>query len=284
MKTNTITREELIKILALERKVKLVAVLDSDFYVKEHIKGAISIPLLELKVKAEKLLNKDDIIIVYCGSFECPASTKAAKILMGLGFEKVYDYRGGIKDYKEAMLPLEGSLYEEDEVMEKIFFKGEPLTLVGRKIKIGDAAPDFEVVNSDFKEFSLANFKDKIKIITSFPSLDTPVCSLQVKAFNQAMQHFSDVVILGISKDLPFAQVRFCEANSIKNVSLFSDYKYGSFGLNYGLLIKENNLLARAVVILDGGNTIRYIQIVKELTSEPDYVEVMSSLVSIIGA
>jgi thiol peroxidase len=184
--------------------------------------------------------------------------------------------------------------------MSKIIkFKGNSLTLVGRTIKTGNIAPDFRVVSQDLKEVSLSDFsrseinsaggiplpagKGKIKVITSFPSLDTPVCDLQVKEFNEkASGVSSEVVILGISKDLPFAQKRFCQVNDIKNVTVLSDYKFSSFGINYGLLIKDLNLLARAVVILDKNNLVRYIQIVEELTTPPDYKEVLSNLEEVI--
>lgn len=169
-----------------------------------------------------------------------------------------------------------------------IKFKGNPLTLVGRQIKNQTKAPDFKVVSGDLKEITLSDFsakdaKDKIKIITSFPSLDTPVCDLQVKEFNKrALGFSSDVVILGMSKDLPFAQKRFCQANDIKNITIFSDYKFSSFGINYGLLIKELNILARAVVILDKNDYIRYVQIVEELTNPPNYEDVLKNLQDVI--
>ena len=161
----------------------------------------------------------------------------------------------------------------------KITFKGSPLTLVGRNIKVGNAAPYFRVIAQDLKEVSLLDFKGKIKLVTSFPSIDTPVCDLQVKEFNKrAVGLSSDIVITGISKDLPFAQARFCQANDIKNILTFSDYKFSSFGINYGLLIKELNLLARAIIILDKNDIIRYIQIVEELTRAPDYNDALKNL------
>ncbi len=166
---------------------------------------------------------------------------------------------------------------------EKVTFKGAPLSLVGRILKIGIIAPDFSVTAQDLAEKRLVDFKDKIKILTSFPSIDTPVCDLQVKEFNKKAASLStDVLIIGISKDLPFAQKRFCEAFDIKNVTLLSDYKTSSFGINYGLLIKELNLLARSVIVLDKLNTVRYIQIVPELTTPPDYKDALSQLEQII--
>lgn len=166
----------------------------------------------------------------------------------------------------------------------KVFFKGSPLTLVGREIKVGDRAPNFKVSSKDLKEAGLDDFKGKIKILTSFLSLDTPVCDLQVKEFNKrAASLAKDVVILGLSKDLPFAQARFCEMNNITNVQVLSDYKYSSFGINYGLLIKELNLLARAIVIIDKEGRIRYIQIVEEETKHPDYDDALKNLEQILA-
>ncbi len=161
----------------------------------------------------------------------------------------------------------------------EIKFKGNPLTLVGRDTKVGTPAADFRVVTQDLKEVGLVDFKDKFKVITSFPSLDTPVCDLQVKEFNKrATDLGADVVVLGISKDLPFAQKRFCETFAIKNIAVLSDYKFSSFGINYGLLIKELNLLARAVVILDKNNVLRYRQIVEDLAKPPDYQDALKNL------
>lgn len=164
-----------------------------------------------------------------------------------------------------------------------VTFKGQPLTLVGRTLKIGDRAIDFRLVSSELKEVGLSEFKNKIKVITTFLSLDTPVCDLQVKEFNQQATGFSsDVIVLGISKDLPFAQKRFCAANNINNAIILSDYKFSSFGINYGLLVREMNLLARAVIILDKNDVIRYIQIVKELTNATDYKEVLENLAEVV--
>lgn len=166
---------------------------------------------------------------------------------------------------------------------QNITFKGKPLTLTGRQLKKDEPAPDFSVTAQDMAEKGLTDFKDKIKILTSFPSIDTPVCDLQVKEFNKRASGLSaDVAIIGISKDLPFAQKRFCEAFDIKNVTLLSDYKTSSFGLNYGLLIEELKLLARAIIILDKNNIVRYIQIVPELSSPPDYKDALSQLERII--
>lgn len=165
----------------------------------------------------------------------------------------------------------------------RVTFKGNPLTLIGRILENGKKAPYFKVVSQELKEVTLSDFEGKIKVLTSFPSLDTSVCDLQVKEFNKRALGFSpEVVVLGISKDLPFAQKRFCQTNDIKNVFVLSDYKYSSFGINYGLLIKELNLLARVVFILDKNNYIRYLQMVEELTTPLDYEDALKHLEEII--
>ncbi len=167
----------------------------------------------------------------------------------------------------------------------KITFKGNPVTLVGREVRIDSGAPDFRATLTDMKEATIKSFDQKIKLITSFLSLDTPVCDLQVKEFNKrASTLSSDIVIIAISKDLPFAQKRFCESFDIKNLTLASDYRFSSFGLNYGLLVKELNLLARAVLIVDKANILRYMEIVEELTHPPRYEEALKNLESVIAA
>jgi len=160
-----------------------------------------------------------------------------------------------------------------------VTFKQAPLTLTGRPVKVGMRAPDFKLVSQDLKEVGLGDFKGKIKVINFFPSLDTPVCDLQVKEFNKNAAGLSEnIVILGISKDLPFAQARFCSLNQIKNEIVLSDYRYNSFGLKYGVLIKELNLLARGALIIDRDERIRYIQIAQEVTASVNYREVFESL------
>jgi thioredoxin-dependent peroxiredoxin len=174
---------------------------------------------------------------------------------------------------------------EENSVHAKVTLNAAPLTLVGRKIKVGQNAANFFTVNDKLETIALDNFKGKIKVITSFISLDTPVCDLQVKQFNKkARELSSNVVILGISKDLPFAQKRFCIANDIKDITILSDYQKSSFGINYGLLLKENNLLARATIILDANNIVRFIDVVDEVTHEPNYEMVLNNLAQIIAS
>ena len=164
-----------------------------------------------------------------------------------------------------------------------IYFQGKPLTLVGRRVREHMPAPDFRAISNDLEEVRLFDFKERIKIVTSFPSLDTPVCDLQVKEFNKrAAQISGDTIIVGISKDLPFAQKRFCQLNSVNNIVILSDYRFSSFGIQYGLLIKELNLLARAVLIIDANNLVRYVQIVDEITHAPNYEEVISHLDEVV--
>ncbi|WP_045222775.1 thiol peroxidase [Desulfonatronum thioautotrophicum] len=153
-----------------------------------------------------------------------------------------------------------------------ITLKGQPVTLMGNSVQEGDLAPDFQVVDNDLKPFNFSSMKDKVVIITSVPSLDTPVCDLEARRFNQeAGQLGDDVQILVISMDLPFAQKRWCAAAGVSNVLTLSDHKDASFGTQYGVLVKELRLLARAVFVLDRQKNIRYIELVKEVGQEPNY-------------
>ena len=166
----------------------------------------------------------------------------------------------------------------------EITFKGQLYHLAGRSIEIDTLAPNFRVCTHDSEEKQLPDYKDKIKVITTFLSLDTSVCQKQVKEFNKrATQLSKDIVVLCISKDLPFAQKRFCAAEGIEDVHVLSDYKYTSFGINYGVLIKEMNLLSRAVLIIDKSEIVRYIQQVDENSQLPDYSDVYEHLEHVIN-
>jgi thioredoxin-dependent peroxiredoxin len=157
-----------------------------------------------------------------------------------------------------------------------VTMKGNPLTLLGPELKMGDNAPDFEVIDNDLNPVRLSNFRGKICLIASVPSLDTPVCDLETRRFNAEAGKLSpDIQILTISMDLPFAQKRWCGAAGVDKVITLSDHKEASFGKTYGVLIKELRLLARAIFLVNKEGTIRYIQIVKELTEEPDYEKVL---------
>jgi len=159
-----------------------------------------------------------------------------------------------------------------------ITFKGNPMTLLGPELKVGDAAPDFAVVDNGLAAVTLSSSAGKIRIITAVPSLDTPVCDTETRRFNQEAASLPDnVVVLTVSLDLPFAQKRWCGAAGIDKVVTISDYRERSFGLGYGVLIKELLLLTRAVFVVDAANTIRYIQIVPEVTGEPDYAAAIAA-------
>lgn len=153
-----------------------------------------------------------------------------------------------------------------------ITIKGNPLTLVGPNLKAGDKTPDFTVLDGDLKGTGLKDFKGKIKLISVTPSLDTPVCDMQARRFNQeAAKLPDDVAVLNISMDLPFAISRFCTTAGIDKVKAFSDHRDASFGNAYGVLIKELRLLARSIFIIDKDDVIRYVEIVPEVTNHPDY-------------
>ena len=153
-----------------------------------------------------------------------------------------------------------------------ITMNGQPLTLTGNRIMEGDSAPDFEVTDNDMAPKTLADYPEEIILISSVPSLDTPVCDIETRRFNtEAVNLGNSVRFLTISMDLPFAQKRWCGAAGIDRVTTLSDYKSASFGKAYGVLIKELGLLARAVFILDKDRVIRHVQIVKDIANEPDY-------------
>jgi thiol peroxidase len=160
-----------------------------------------------------------------------------------------------------------------------ITFKGNPFTLLGPELKVGDKAPDFAVVDNGLAAVTLASSAGKIRVISAVPSLDTPVCDSETRRFNQEAAGLpGDVLVLTISLDLPFAQKRWCGAAGIDKVITLSDYRERSFGQNYGVLIKELLLLTRAIFVVDASDTIRYIQIVPEVTSEPDYAAVVTAV------
>ncbi|MHC4705051.1 MAG: thiol peroxidase, partial [Planctomycetota bacterium] len=153
-----------------------------------------------------------------------------------------------------------------------ITFKGNPLTLVGTQLGVGNRAPDFEALTNDLSTVKLSDFQAKVCIICSVPSLDTPVCDTEIRAFNEhATSLGEDVAVLAISMDLPFAQKRWCGAAGIENVQTLSDHRNAEFGTEYGVLIEELRLLARAIFVVDKEGLIRYIEVVDEMTNEPDY-------------
>lgn len=153
----------------------------------------------------------------------------------------------------------------------EVTMKGNPVTLLGPKLQVGDKAPDFIVLAPDMKPVKLSDFPGKIKVINSVPSIDTPVCDMQVRHFNKNAADLGDVVILSISVDLPFALSRYCAANGIDAVKTTSDHRNLDFGTKYGFAIEELRLLSRGVVVIDKNDKVAYIQYVPEVSSEPDY-------------
>jgi thiol peroxidase len=164
-----------------------------------------------------------------------------------------------------------------------VTIKGKPLTLVGNEVEVGDVAPDFEAVDNDLKGMRLSDFKGRTVILCSVPSLETPVCDTEMRKFNQEAGTLGvDVKVLTISMDLPFAQKRWCGTAGVKNVQTLSDHCKASFGIAYGVLIKELRLLARAVFVIDEQGIVRYKQIVGEIASEPDYEAAFKSAKGLI--
>ncbi|MBE3603300.1 thiol peroxidase [bacterium] len=153
-----------------------------------------------------------------------------------------------------------------------VTMRGNPLTLIGAELKPGQPAPAFKLVGAGMKEVTLDQFKGKVKIISTVPSVDTPVCDAETRRFNEeAAKLPSDVVILTVSMDLPFAQARWCGAAGVDKVTTLSDYRGAHFGEAYGVLIKELYLLARVVFVVDKNDKITYVEYVKEVANHPNY-------------
>lgn len=168
--------------------------------------------------------------------------------------------------------------------MTQVSLKGNTLNLVGSLPKEGDKAPNFVVTNQELAPVNLADIKEDVIVLLSVPSLDTPVCDLEARRFNSEAKLLGPSVrVVVISVDLPFAQARWCGANGIENVLVVSDYKDKEFGNKYGVLIKEIGLLARAVFVLDKERVVRYVQLVPEITNEPNYDEVLSNIKKLLN-
>jgi len=153
-----------------------------------------------------------------------------------------------------------------------VTMKGNPVTLIGNEIKVGQKAPDAKLVANDLSTVKLSSLAGKVRIIASVPSLDTPVCDMETRRFNEEAGRLGDgLVVLTVSMDLPFAQKRWCGAAGVKNVQTLSDHREAAFGKAYGVLIKDVRLLARAVFVVDKNGVVRYQELVKEIATEPDY-------------
>lgn len=155
--------------------------------------------------------------------------------------------------------------------MVNVTFNGDPVTLVGNEMKVGDEAPDFTVLANDLSEKKLTDYQGKIKLISVVPSIDTGVCAKQTKRFNEEANKLDNVQVLTISMDLPFAQTRWCSAEGIKNIEVLSDHRDADFGEKYGVLMKELRLLARSIFVVDENDKITYVEYVPEVTTHPDY-------------
>ncbi len=156
---------------------------------------------------------------------------------------------------------------------------GNPLTLVGDDVKVGTPAPDAELLDNGLNPVKLSSYRGKILVVVSVPSLDTPVCDIETRRFNdEAANLGADIQLITVSMDLPFAQKRWCGAAGVTNLQTLSDHRQADFGTTYGVLIKELRLLARAIFILDREGTVQYVQLVPEVTNEPNYEEVLQTL------
>ncbi|KAA1161061.1 thiol peroxidase [Pseudoalteromonas fuliginea] len=161
----------------------------------------------------------------------------------------------------------------------KVSAQGKTVTLLGKGVSVGDNAPNFKVVDGNFTPVTLDNYKGRAILISVVPSLDTGICSLQTKHFNEKVAtQFPAVVMLTISADLPFAQKRFCKAENIDKITTLSDSVWRDFGQKYGLIIKDMGLLTRSVIILDENHSIIYKQLVSSLSTGPEYNSVIKKL------
>ena len=152
-----------------------------------------------------------------------------------------------------------------------VTFKGNPMTLVGPEVKVGQQAPGFQVLAQDLSPVTLTSSRGKTRLISVVTSLDTGICDAQTRRFNEEAAKLPNTAILTISMDLPFAQKRWCGAAGIDKVQVLSDYKDASFGAAYGVLMKELRLLSRAIFVVDASATLRYVEYVPEVASHPNY-------------
>lgn len=166
---------------------------------------------------------------------------------------------------------LKEVIFVAEERSGAVTFKGNPVTLIGPELKVGDQAPDFTVLANDLTPVTLEDTKGTVRIVSVVPSLDTGVCDQQTRRFNEEAANLPDVKVLTISVDLPFAQKRWCGAAGIDRVQTYSDHRDLSFGEAYGVAIKELRLLARAVFVIDRNDKISYVEYVSEVTNHPDY-------------
>lgn len=162
--------------------------------------------------------------------------------------------------------------------MASVTFKGNPVTLLGQEVKVGQKAPNFTVLTNDLNSVTLDDYKGKIRLISVVPSIDTGVCDAQTRRFNEAATGLNNAIVLTISVDLPFAQTRWCAATNIENVLTLSDHRELSFGTAYGVAIKELRLLARAIFVVDTNDEVVYVEYVSEATNHPNYEKAIEAV------
>lgn len=157
-----------------------------------------------------------------------------------------------------------------------IKFAGNPMTLIGKEIKIGDTAPDFTALSPDLAPLSLSSTKGQVRVISVVPSIDTSVCDMQTRWFNEEASKIDGLTILSISVDLPFAIKKYCATKGIENIKTLSDHKDLDFGLKYGFVIEELRLLARGTVVIDKNDVVRHVEYVPNVSDHPNYDQVMA--------
>jgi thiol peroxidase len=166
-----------------------------------------------------------------------------------------------------------------EDAKREVVFKAGSVTLAGPELKPGDAAPDFKLAANNLSEVTLADSKGKYRVITTLVSLDTQICDIQAKRFDEEAAKLSkDVAVYVVSMDLPFAQKRWCGTSSAANIKTLSDYRDASFGTSYGVLMKENRLLSRSVFVIDPENKIVYAEYVKDTARQPNYESALKAL------
>lgn len=175
------------------------------------------------------------------------------------------------------------TMAQSQERQGAVTFKGKPLTLLGPQLQAGQAAPDFQALGQDLAPVGLADLKGKATLISVVPSLDTPVCDAQTRRFNEDAAKRPNVQVWTISADLPFAQKRWCGAAGIERIRVLSDHRDTSFGLAYGVLIKELRLLSRSVFLIDRVGVLRYVEYVPEVTAHPNYDAALAAARQLTG-
>jgi len=182
-------------------------------------------------------------------------------------------------------LNVQANLYQQDQLTETqslVKANNKYVTLLGTQIKLNEQAPNFKVVDKDFTPVQLTDFKEKTVLISVVPSLDTGICSLQTKRFNEEGAKLpKNITLLTISNDLPFAQKRFCKIENVEQIKILSDSVWRDFGAKYGLIIKNMGLLTRAIFIIDEQGKVRYKELVENISQHPDYEKALTAVKSI---